>query len=257
MPWDFQNAMATNIATIREAYESGKADDESTAKALGFAALTLMQNLAGESFVQSLEPISELLGATEGNWETKAANVAGSYASQWLPAAMRQYNQMVDDPVRRDTSGDGSFGDRVTGRLKSAIPGMSDDLPERYDNYGDVQMQGRTALGMDNFQVDKNDPVSRELSTLERETKSTVIRGAPSTFQFEGDTVRLNADAKQEWNRVQGYYLRLGMESVIPTDEWKSATKEERVEIAKEIRDEAYDLTKAYMLPILGLAEAE
>src|SRR5690606_6150547 len=111
--------------------------------------------------------------------------------------------------------------------------------------------------GMDNYQTIKTDPVSVELQRLERTTESPVVADAPSSFTHEGESVKLTAAGKQEWRRVQGYYLRLGMTNVITSDEWKQASDEEKVEIVKEVRREAYDITKEYMLPLLGITEED
>ena len=168
---------------------------------------------------------------------------------------MRQLNQQVLDPVKRDTRGDKSFGDRVYGRIASGIPGLSETLPTKYDLYGDVIPHGRTALGLDNYTDIKTDDVSVELQKLERTTEKPVVTGFSGSFQFEGETIKLPADAIQEWNRRQGFYLRDLMAQEISTPEWQSLSDEEKVEIVKEVRKEAYEYAKEDMLPLIGLTE--
>src|SRR3546814_7350675 len=76
------------------------------------------------------------------------------------------------------------------------------------DLYGDEMQQGRSLSGAGNYQDIKTDDVSQELQRLERTTESPVVTGAPSSFQYEGEKIGLPADAKQEWQRVQGYLIR-------------------------------------------------
>lgn len=258
LPDNLQNSLAANIATIREAYESGLQDTESTAQAVALATRSLLTELSSTSFAENLstylEPFQE---GQEWEKDSATANMLAGSASQFLPALMRQYNQIVNDPVKRDTAGDKTIPDKVKGRLMSAIPGLSDNLPVKYDVYGDPMEQGRSWSAIDNYQKIKQDKVSQELQRLERTTDEAVVVGAPSSFQYEGEKIKLTADGKQEWQRVQGHYIKLGMSQAIGTDEWKQAADADKIAIVKEVRKEAYDLTKEYMLPLLGITPEE
>lgn len=269
LPWDTQNALAANIASIREAYDKGLVDENDTGDALGAASMALMSVISSNSFAENLSPYLEPFGHGEAYSKDAAlSNMIAGAASQFVPAAARQANQMYFDPQKRDTTGDKSimggipgFGGpeqgRVLGRVMSGIPGLSDNLPQKHDVYGDEMKYGRTLSSINNYQPIKNDPVSKELQRLERTTDKAVVRSAPSSFQHNGETVKLSAAGKQEWQRIQGGYLRRGMESVIRSDEWKQATDAEKIVIVKEVKSEAYDMTKAEMLPQLGFEEGE
>jgi hypothetical protein len=253
MPTDLQNSVATNVASIRKAYDKEKNAGD-TAAAYGMAFKALLVELSSQSFAENISlyttPFKEQPEATFG---TSVANLGGSLASSFVPAAMRQYNAVYNDPVKRDTTGDKSISDRIAGRVMSGIPGLSDNLPVKYDVYGDEQPTGRSISGMDNYRDIKTDPFSTEMQSLEKSTDKAVILGAPSSFEYEGETVKLPADAKQEWQRVQGYYLKYMVGEEMKTPEYKAMSVPERVERIKEIRKDAYDETKAYMLPLLGL----
>src|SRR3546814_9124304 len=112
-----------------------------------------------------------------------SSDVCSSDLSSLVPAALRQYNQAVHDPIKRDTTGDKTFLDRVYGRIASGIPGLSEQLPAKHDLYGDEMQQGRSLSGAGNYQDIKTDDVSQELQRLERTTESPVVTGAPSSFQ--------------------------------------------------------------------------
>lgn len=267
LPWDTQNAVAANVASIREAYDRG----EDVSEQLGLAAQALMNVLASQSYGENLAsyfgPIADTNPDTAGpSW----ANFVGGQASAFVPAAVRQMNQQVVDPVKRDTSGDKSFGDRVAGRIMSGIPGLSDNLPARRDVYGDVVPQGRTTFGMNNYTEIKDDLVSTELTKLEKSTDKTVVVGAPSSFQMESapdvttrygtakeGKVKLSAEGKQEWQRALGEFLREDMMEWVTSEDWVQMSNEEKIEVVKEVRKAANADAKAYMLELLELTEEE
>lgn len=257
-PADLQNQVAANVASIRQAYEKGKADDAGTAEALGMALRSFVGILASNSFAENISLYTDpFLKTREDEQSSATANLFGGFASSFIPAIVRQINATEVDPLRRDTTGDKSIGDRVSGRLMDAIPGLSDNLPVKYDLYGDEMQRGRSNSGLNNKQDIKTDEVSVELQKLERTTDSPVVVGAPASFQFEGEQVKLTAEGKQEWQRVQGYYLKTAMKQIIPSEEWKQASAEAKIAIVKDVRKDAYSATKQYMLPILGLAQPE
>src|SRR3546814_19326318 len=96
------------------------------------------------SDLENLAQYTEPMNARSDEEElTIGANIVGSLGSSLVPAALRQYNQAVHDPIKRDTTGDKTFLDRVYGRIASGIPGLSEQLPAKHDLYGDEMQQGR------------------------------------------------------------------------------------------------------------------
>src|SRR3546814_17328374 len=96
------------------------------------------------SDLENLAQYTEPMNARSDEEElTIGANIVGSLGSSLVPAALRQYNQAVHDPIKRDTTGDKTFLDRVYGRIASGIPGLSEKLPAKHDLYGYERQQGR------------------------------------------------------------------------------------------------------------------
>jgi len=255
MPQDLQNATAANIATIRQDWDKG-GDAEDITIRLAAATNSLLTIFASQSFAENLgsyiQPITE---ENEAMKATSLAGFVGGQASAFVPAAFRQANQQYFDPFKRDTRGDKGFKDRVKGRVLSGVPGLSDNLPMKYDLYGDPMPQGRSTLALSNYTDIKQDEVSVELQKLERTQDGAVITGAPTSFEHEGETVKLNAEGQQEWQRRQGWYLKEMMKEEITSPGWNSLTTEEKVEIAKDVNKSAREFTKEDMLPGLGLAD--
>jgi hypothetical protein len=269
-PSDLQNATAANVASIRKAWDEGQSDEGSTIDALGTAAIALGSIIASSSFAENLstyiDPFIEKDSASKGR---AGANLAANVAGQFLPAAGRQIRNEIDENVR-NTTGDGGSMDRVKGRLQNAIPGMSDELPQKYDVYGDEMKTGKSLLGMDNVVKRDQDAVGKELGRLERTTDKTVVSGAPKSISitslvsddFTSDTkygkvaegeVKLSGVGKEEWKKIQGKNLRTIMSAVMESQSWSTADDKTKVAIVKEARGAAYDATKTEMFPLLGI----
>jgi hypothetical protein len=262
-PGDLHNAVASNVASLRTAWDEAVKNKDNLsmktiAEGVGNTTVALLTVLSSSSFADNISMYMEPFRANgQMDRDVAISTLVGTQADQWIPAALRQYNQSIHDPVKRDSTGDGSISDRIKGRLQQDIPGLSDKLPAKYDNYGDQMQQGRSISGMRNYQSVKQDEVSKELQNLERTTDKVVVSGAPSSIKVNGDSIRLKAEDKQEWQRVQGFYLRYMMKGSLASGEWKQASKEERIGIVKDMHKEAYDATKEYMLPRLGAASTD
>lgn len=258
-PANFQNALASNVASIREAWERG----EDVSKSLALAFLATGQVISSHSFAENLDtymaPFRET-GMKDAT--TTSANLVAGAASAFIPASVRQANQMMFDPIKRDTTGDKSFGDRFVGRMKSSIPGLSDNLPARRTVYGDTMDHGRTFWSIDNFQEIRDDPVSKELTAVEKAfPEKTVVTGVKPTFSMKGtpdqrnrfaivkdEQVKLTAEGKQAMQERMGYYLREEMQTEISDPSWKQYSNEEKKEIIKDVLKSARKWAKEDML---------
>jgi hypothetical protein len=254
-PLDTQNNIANLVATIRKDWEASE-ESEDAVQALGngiaFAGRSLLKILSSQSYAENLSGYLQPLTERDPNRrETAEAAFVGGLAAQFVPAAVRQFNQTITDPEKKVTKGDGSFGDRVKGRVISGIPGLSESLPDRVDFLGDKIPQGRTFLGINNRTEIKKDDVSQELRKIEREIPEPLLSGAPSSFRMEGHKITLTADQQQKWNTIQGQYIRQVMAEVIQNPNWKTADTSLKVKAIKELKKEAYEATKLQILPDL------
>jgi hypothetical protein len=259
LPWGTNNNVAASVATLRQRYEDGVADEGEVASGIMASSRAFAELLGSQTYAENLAPLLDLFAESRSEQEAsnKWANFAGSTASQFIPAAVRQYNQQVNDPIKRATTGDGSFGDRVYGRVASAIPGLSEDLPARMSVYGDEMPQGRSTLGMSNSTEILTDDVAQELSAVERANTETIVDPAPSTFQFQNEDIRLDAEARQEWQAGRGYYLRQIMSEWVSSPEWRAMTIEEKTQVVQDAQKEANQYAREDMITYLGLEESE
>lgn len=246
IPWDQQNNIAASVATLHDRWDEG-----------GFNAMAgaLLHLMGQQSYAENIGPYAEAFTAL-GRGETlgQAADDLGvNLASQFVPAAMRQVNQQLVDPIQRNARGDGSFTDKLAGRLMSATPGLSDNLPARHSVYGDEIPHGRSTFGMHNATPVMQDPVSRALQQVERSTRDVVVRAAPTSFQHSNQTVKLTAAQQEQWQTIQGQYIRNEMAPIVSDPRWAEMSVEDKRAVVQDIYEDAREEAKTQMLQELGL----
>lgn len=250
---DLQNNMATSIASIRQAYDRGEANEEDTSNALTSATRAFFGVLSSNSFAENIaqytEPFQNTGFGGEEAGDRKMANLVGSMAAQFVPAIVRNLNATYNDTVKRDTQGDKTFGDIVYGRIASAVPGLSDDLSPKYTVYGETQEQGKTLLGMYNYQTVKDDPAIKEIQRLERTQKDALVTRAPTTFTRNGEKVKLVGEEYQNFQKVTGLLFLAGARELTALPEWSNVSDDVKKEAIKELLKEARDGAKDQLYP--------
>ena len=200
-----------------------------------------------QGYAGNVLPYAEALEAGPQQ-EGVVAGLVGDLASRAVPAAVRQFNQMYFDPIKRDTTGDKSVGDRILGRMQSGIPGLSDLMPANLTALGEEQDQGRTLLRLgDGTEIKQGDPYT-ELRRLERETEKPLLTEFSGTFTYEGESIKLTAHEKNKWQAIQGQYLRDVMLEWVTSEDWKQMSDEEKLDVVKDIKEEAYEEAKEQLL---------
>ena len=249
-PFNTRNNVAVLVASIRQQWEQSKktdADANEVALLMASAMRASGTFLMKQGYAGNVLPYAEALEAGPQQ-EGVVAGLAGDLASRAVPAAVRQFNQMYFDPIKRDTTGDKSVGDRILGRVQSGIPGLSDLMPANLTALGEEQDQGRTLLRLgDGTEIKQGDPYT-ELRRLERETEKPLLTEFSGTFTYEGESIKLTAHEKNKWQAIQGQYLRDVMLEWITSEDWKQMSDEEKIDVVKDIKEEAYEDAKDQLL---------
>lgn len=248
---DLQNSMATSIASIRAAYDRGDADDTDTATALGSATRALFSVLSSNSFAENITQYTEPFKSSgrEEEADRKAANLVGSMAAQFVPAIVRNLNTTYMDTTKRDTQGDKTFGDIVYGRVVAGLPYASQTLNPKLSVYGQEQDQGKTLLGMYNYQDVKDEPSIKEIQRLERLQKEPLVTRAPAKFTRNGEKVELKGTEYLQYQRIVGALFLEGMAAVTELPAWESIDDETKKAAVKELLKEARDGAKNQLYP--------
>lgn len=244
-PFNLQNGLAADVATIVRAYKKGEIDGEEYSTKIGNVIKATISVLASNSFAENIAPWSEAAKEymNERSGNTASARVVGGLATSFVPAAVRVANQSVIDPMRRDTTGDKSFLDRVSGQVKAVIPGKSKGLPLKYDVYGRPIPTGKNISGVNNSRVIDADPTVQEIQRLEATTNSPVVTAPKPFFTIEGAKIKLTGHKYAEYQRISGEMFLRAMKSVTKMENWSKVPDDIKIqaikELLKEVRDEA------------------
>lgn len=222
------------IATLVERRgegSNGKKDVGDYATQSAVAAANMAEQLVDKTYIQSL---AGFLDTVEGGQETTRtgqinngiANVAASFA---IPAIVRQANTAFFDDKRRDTRGDDTLGDRIVGRIKSGIPGLSDDLPEQLDALGRPITKASSEAT----------PLAKEITRLSGNGK-TPLDAVPRTVNtVDYPMGRLNAIEHHNYQLATGLYFQSLMKDEMAKPEWKDMDDDERRELMKDVGSDA------------------
>lgn len=232
------------IATLVERYKAGEiSEDDYLSSALSLAqgmGAVLSQN----SYTENLSVLPEIFSGDKNQAMNTLQNfVANISSSATTPAIVRKYNQTYKDKSERDTTGDGSPEERIAGRIMSGFPGLSRQLPAKYDVYGREQTRegyaGPDIASRMETRMEENDPVVKELARL-AETTPKVIIGRPSKngVKVNGETRKLTAEEFQDYQHLSGYWIVEAVRQQMETPEWKSMNDVEKIDLLKELRDE-------------------
>lgn len=251
-PLDLHTKTAADVASIYQAWKGGTDTSQDTATRLAMAAHAMFTTLASDSFANNLQPYAEALqqGQTESSSVAAMGSFAGGIGSSFLPAGLRQYNTEVHDPIKRDTTTDKTISGRIYGRMASGVPGLSSDLPIKYNAYGQEQEQGKTPFGMRNFQPHSTDTTVQELQRLEKTTDSVVVPPVKS-FKMpigpDGKMENITGERLSTYQKTVGWYFMNEMKAQIEDSEWKDMTDEERIDRIKKVHSQSVKDAKDYL----------
>lgn len=241
----------TGIATIVERLKSGDVDEAGYFEMAGDAVRGIANVLVENSYMEGLQSLSEIFSSDEQKQGNALQNfLAGLASSITTPAIVRKYAQ-AQDPAVRDTTGDGSFGDRVEGRMASGVPGLSEDLPQRYDVYGRPMVRDFAGPNMLSRAASKpvdDDPTIKEIERLAA-TTDKVVFGAPkkSGIKVNGEERRLTAQEFQNYQAVSGAWAVSEVANAMADPEWSASSDEEKIAWIKDIVEQVRAATREYL----------
>lgn len=241
----------TGIATIVERLKSGDVDEAGYFEMAGDAVRGIANVLVENSYMEGLQSLSEIFSSDEQKQGNALQNfLAGLAGSITTPAIVRKYAQ-TQDPAVRDTTGDGSFGDRVGGRMASGVPGLSEKLPQRYDVYGRPMSRdfaGPNMMSRAATRPVETDPTIKEIERLASKTDQVVF-GAPkkSGIKVNGKERRLTAEEFQAYQALSGAWALKEVEAAMADPEWSTLSDEEKTDWIKNIVKDIREASREYL----------
>lgn len=241
----------TGIATLVERLKNGEISQDDYGKSAIALAQGIGSVLTENSYLEGFNNLMDISDDDPNKAEHALTNfVANIASSATTPAILRKYTQSQDNAVR-DTTGSGSLEDRLYGRIASAVPGLSDQLPQRYDVYG--RPQERQNAGPDMFsrtqtRMAEDDPVIQELGRL-AETTDKVLVGAPSksNIKVNGVARRLTAEEFQDYQHLSGYWIVESLRQEMQNPEWQQLSDAEKIDTIKDIKNDMRAAAREYL----------
>lgn len=260
-PLDMHNKTAQQIASMRQAYDSGANRGQvGTGVMLSFG--SMIHSLADQSWVSDIEPAMSALMAHGQEGEKINSQFASKEASSWMPNLLSQ-GARLNDPVQRDTNSETPFIGQVGNTLASAIPGMREGLPVKYSVYGDPLANGASISGVHtwipglsgNGTTETHDPAERELDRLNSilpdikshlsaadaaQLPTTLVTPVQHTIKLADGTPKHLTPAEFE-----AYQQRAGRDTVdyirqeMTTQAWQNMSDQEKIE---EVRSTETDM---------------
>lgn len=211
-----------------------------------------------------LEGIRDIIG---GGFKDKgagevAAQMLGDLATQVIPfISLSRQVANTTDPYARATGGEGEgvakIASQTVNSIKASIPGLRQTLPQKYDvldnpvkNYpadNAVERAFNIFLNPLNVSKENTDPTVQAINDIYKKTGNTAFlpKVAPNgSFNIGEEKVKLNPQEKQEWQKASGSVVAPGLESLVNSRDWKTATTEEQAKLATKLYDIGYQTAK-------------
>lgn len=241
----------SGIATLVERYKAGELSDEDFSKSAIAFAQGVGAVLVNNSYLEGLSDIVSMGSGDPQQAQNAVTNfVAGLASSATTPAVLRAYTQSEDTAIR-DTTGDGTLSDRIVGRIKSAVPGLSEQLPQRFDVYGRGMERNRVAspfVTRIDTRMEEDDPVIVELADLASKTDKVIVGPPQRTITtYNGEKRRLTAEEFQQYQQLSGFWTVEELRHEMADPYWNELDSEEKIEIIKEILADMRATAREYL----------
>lgn len=234
--------IAGQIAGVATAVDNAKRSGEpTTASFIADTASGMAQSLMESSYAESLMNFFKMTSEAaqyieEGETPGTALKnfVAGQGANILTPAGVRWANQSFVDPAARDTSSDGSVTGRTIDRAKAGWPGLSTDLPQKYDVFG------REVLNPRQWREEETDPAVLEINRLER-LDNKIVMGPPDKTIYKGspNQKKLNSEEFQQYQQLSGFWALEDIKAEMSSPEWQDKSDEDKIKTIKGILRDA------------------
>lgn len=173
-----------------------------------------------------------------------------SVASTVTPALLRQAAKAGDNNYRDVYSSDTTRG-QMTDKVKQNIPGLRQQLPKKLDNFGrEKTYTDNQTLNIINALISpgsintyKQSGLSKKLETL-GDPSLYPDRSAPKSVSVDNEDIALTYPQRQKFQKIRGGKSYTTMNAMTKTDIYKSASKEEKIELLSECNKYANAIAK-------------
>jgi hypothetical protein len=227
-------------------------DKSNPAEALGEGAIAAGNAWFNQSAFKSL---AELLGSENGQDEQgparKLADMLLEMPMRLIPSAVGATARTAD-PAYRDTYDQTSYWNNYKNQVMAKIPGLSKELPQSYDMWGQPRMRaGSTGEAAFQQYVNPGEYSEENLNDLDTKIKAIYDeypdkRLYPDKIPYSissGDfNMKLNNEQHSELTRVQGGYNSELASAMLDNAGFNSLSNESKAEVADNVYSAARDI---------------
>jgi hypothetical protein len=241
-PLDVHNNIATMVAGLREAYESG-ADSGKIAVGLKLASVTMLHQLSNQTWLEDISSLVDSLTDRHDTGGQKLGKVGANIAKSFLPNVTNQLAHQID-LNRHDTTSDTVSG-TIGNTVESNIPGATNNLPIRYNVYGQPVKTGTSITGIHtwvdpgNGQNEVTDPAEKELSRLAGLTKAAIVTPTSHTVTIEGQHLKLTPSQIEDYQKYAGQTIVQAVRSQMENGQWNSMKEQDRINYIRSVQTQA------------------
>ena len=235
--FDLFSTLGPVVAEAVQSYKENKDDGTFVGKVWNITA-DITKSLRDTS---ALKAIGDFYGQTMGD-ERGVQGYAKSTVTSFIPSGLRYANQFYDTKARQT---DGSLEERVN----SAIPGLSDKLPQKYDVLGrPIEKEGRTLSGLLQTKTEDTSAVMAEIRRLSDANYGKVVVGPvrkddlQKAIEKAGLPVKVDSEMVSQYQYIAGYNIKLMMEEFVKDKDWMAQSDEDKL---KDIQKGSSDIRKA------------
>ena len=231
-------------------------DDAGYGQKMNVIAETVIDSFMDLSMMQNVKSVQNAVtyksdDETWGDVAKEAAyGVAKNSITGFIPGPMRQTANW-SDPYYRDTSSDSPL-ETIGNSMKSAVPGLRQQLPERITPRGEKR-EKTTSGGLDfftSFISPFNVTRYQQSDVVDAMDDAGVYakRSAPNKLTANGKTMEMTAEQKRQYQMNSGTMLFLTVSDMLGNSGYKMAGDAQREDLMKDARSYASDVAKAKVM---------
>lgn len=249
--------IATNVKIIATMVDRIKYDEtpmnvKEYVEEAGKVVQSLASILTDSHWTAGLMTLAEARG--EGPMgESKLRNWAAGLAGSVIPTVVRN---ATSDGTIKNTSGDGSTMDAITGRVISGV--RPQDFPTQYDVYGRERVKGDD-VGPNWLSRAEKSPLDTDEAVVElqRLAKGKKVLVGPvqrndiaaAIAKMEGVERKATAEELETYQYLSGQYILESVRAEMQTEEWKKMDDEERKATVKDIMKDMRKAAREELFP--------
>ena len=189
--------------------------------------------------------------------EVLAEEAAKTLLSSAVPNVLAGVAKGLDDRPRNTYTGD-DLWDIIQDTFKNKIPGLRETLPGSVNSMGEEKLYREGEAGLVNALLNPigvnaytQSDVSREMERVRGETGETGFyptKRIPSELSADGEKVKLDYEARQDFQRDRGTMTMLTTADMMGSSYYKNADSATQVKLLTLCGDYAYQRAKANVM---------